>query len=274
MPRTRRIKSETGIYHVVLRGNNKQTIFEDEEDNKMFLITLKQFRKKSGYRILAYCLMGNHVHLLMKTGEESIGQCFRRIGASYVYWYNLKYFRVGHLFQDRFKSEVVETDAYLKAVIRYIHRNPLKAGMVERLEDYSWSSFGEFLGLNDAQLVDKDFVLKLFAEDMNQAISNFKTFNEIDSDDNCMDISNRKRLTDERAIELIKRKFSLRSIKDISNFELEQRKTCLKFLLNEGLSVLQISRITGISRYFIYSEVIDKSKQGAVEQYYYNRDGV
>jgi len=112
MPRTRRIKSETGIYHVVLIGNNKQTIFEDEEDNKMFLITLKQFRKKSGYSILGYCLMGNHVHLLMKTGEESIGQCFRRIGASYVYWYNLKYFRVGHLFQDRFKSEVVETEEY------------------------------------------------------------------------------------------------------------------------------------------------------------------
>src|SRR6056297_2046604 len=228
MPRTRRLKSETGIYHVVLRGINKQTIFEDEEDHEMFLQTLDQYKKKSGYKILAYCLMGNHVHLLMKTEDESLGQCFKRIGASYVYWYNMKYYRVGHLFQDRYKSEAVETDDYFKAVIRYIHRNPLKAGMVARLEDYTWSSYREYLGLNDTYHVDKDFVLKLFNEDQAEAIKDFKAFNEIENDDRCLDISNKKRMRDDMAIRIIKKKFSVNSAKDISNFDLEQKQVCVQ----------------------------------------------
>src|SRR6056297_2642437 len=186
MPRTRRLKSETGIYHVVLRGINKQTIFEDEEDNEKFLQTLDQYKQKSGYKLLAYCLMGNHAHLLMKTEDESLGQCFKRIGASYVYWYNMKYYRVGHLFQDRFKSEAVETDHYIKAVIRYIHRNPIKAGLVKALEDYAWSSYREYLGLSDALHVDRDFILKLFNEHSTQAVADFKEFNEIETDDRCL----------------------------------------------------------------------------------------
>src|SRR6056297_2284982 len=248
MPRMRRIMSETGIYHVVLRGNNKQTIFEDEEDNEMFLLTLDQYKKKSGYNLLAYCLMGNHVHLLIKTENESLGQCFRRIGASYVYWYNMKYYRVGHLFQDRYKSEAVETDDYIKAVIRYIHRNPIKAGVVKKLEDYTWSSYGEYIGLSDEHHVDKDVVLPLFNEDKTQAIADFKAFNEIESDDRCLDISGKKRMSDERAIQLIKRKFSVKSSKDIGDYELEQKRACVRYLLDKGLSVLQISRVTGISR--------------------------
>jgi REP element-mobilizing transposase RayT len=252
MPRTRRLKSETGIYHVVLRGINKQTIFEDEEDNEMFLLTLDQYKQKSGYKLLAYCLMGNHVHLLMKTEDETLGQCFKRIGASYVYWYNMKYYRVGHLFQDRYKSEAVETDDYFKAVIRYIHRNPLKAGMVKRLEDYTWSSYREYLGLNDTLYVDKDFVLKRFNEVQAQAIKDFQAFNEIENDDHCLDISKKKRMSDEMVIRIIKKKFFVNSAKDINQFDLEQKKVCVLYLLDKGMSVLQISRVKGICRYFIY----------------------
>ncbi len=91
----------------------------------------------------AYCLMGNHVHLLMRTDEndEPMGQIFRRICAQYVYWYNGKYERVGHLFQDRFRSEPIENDAYLLSVLRYIHQNPVKAGMVHDMADYPYSSY-------------------------------------------------------------------------------------------------------------------------------------
>jgi len=245
------MKSETGIYHVVLRGNNKQTIFEDEEDNEMFLLTLDQYKQKSGYKLLAYCLMGNHVHLLMKTEDEMLGHCFRRIGASYVYWYNMKYYRVGHLFQDRYKSEAVETDEYLRAVIRYIHWNPLKAGIVKRLEDYTWSSYREYLGLSDEGHVERDFVLSLFHEDMEQAVADFKVFNEIESEDRCLDISNKKRMSDEMAIQLIKKKFTVQSSKDIGAFDPEQKEASIKYLLDKGLSVIQISRVTGIGRYFI-----------------------
>jgi len=245
------MKSETGIYHVVLRGINKQTVFEDAEDNEIFLLTLDQNKQKSEYKLLAYCLMGNHVHLLMKTEDESLGQCFRRIGASYVYWYNMKYYRVGHLFQDRYKSEAVETDDYLKAVIRYIHWNPIKAGIVKRLEDYPWSSYQEYLGLSDEDHVDRDFVLTLFHEDEEKAVADFKTFNEIESDDRCLDISEKKRMSDEMAIRMIKKKFSVTSSKNIGDFEPEQKQACIQYLLEKGLSVIQISRVTGLSRYFI-----------------------
>jgi len=251
LPRTRRLKSETGIYHVVLRGINKQTIFEDEEDNEMFLVTVNQYRKQSGYLLLAYCLMGNHIHLLMKTGSEELGQIFRRIGASYVYWYNRKYERTGHLFQDRYKSEAVETDAYLFAVLRYVHQNPLKAGLVKNLEDYPYSSFAEYLGLNDENYVDKDFVLSLFHEDRAQAIVDFREYNELITDEKFLDISDRKYISDKTAIELIKKKYSVSSSLELQGFESKKREKCIRFLLDKGLSVRQISRLTGITRYVI-----------------------
>ena len=128
MPRTARTKSESGIYHVMLRGINQQVIFKDEEDNRKFLEVLNDCKAVSGYKLFAYCLMGNHIHLLIKVEKEDLEQIFKRIGGRFVYWYNGKYSRGGHLFQDRYKSEPVETDEYFLAVLRYIHQNPVKAG--------------------------------------------------------------------------------------------------------------------------------------------------
>jgi REP element-mobilizing transposase RayT len=251
MPRTRRVKSETGIYHVILRGINKQIIFEDDEDHEMFLKTLKQYKSQSQYKLLAYCLMGNHVHLLLKTEKEELGQIFRRIGASYVYWYNHKYNRTGHLFQDRYKSEVVETDAYLFAVLRYIHQNPIKAGIVNKLEEYTWSSYAEYLRLTNDQYVDQDFVLNLFDENRSKAIDDFKVFNETKTDEECLDIRERRTISDQEAIKLIKKKYVVTSSRELNHFEGKKRTKCLKFLLKKGLSERQIARITGISRYIV-----------------------
>ena len=147
MPRTARKISKTGIYHLVLRGINRQTIFEEDEDAIKFLDTLQRYQKECDFEIYAYCLMGNHIHLLVKEGKEKIGQTMKRIGVSYVYWYNYKYDRSGHLFQGRYKSEVVEDDSYLLVVFRYIHQNHLKAKMVKDIEDYQWSSYHEYMGI-------------------------------------------------------------------------------------------------------------------------------
>ena len=136
MARTARAVGDSGIYHVMLRGINRQRIFEDDEDREKFLEILKKSKEKDGFDLLAWCLMPNHVHLLIKENEVKLGTIFRRIGASYVYWYNGKYERTGHLFQDRFKSEPVEDDAVSLTVIRYIHRDPVKAGLCERPEEY------------------------------------------------------------------------------------------------------------------------------------------
>ena len=143
MPRQARRKSESGIYHIILRGINQQQIFEDEEDSRRFLETLSKYKEQCGYEIYAYCLMGNHVHILLKEGKENLTLVLKRIAGSYVYWYNWKYHRSGHLFQDRFKSEPVEDDAYFLTVIRYIHQNPVKAGICRNVDGYKFSSYNE-----------------------------------------------------------------------------------------------------------------------------------
>ncbi|MGV8147276.1 MAG: transposase [Alkaliphilus sp.] len=121
MPRQKRKISEIGIYHIMIRGINRQMIFEDDEDYCKFLEVLKTTKEKSEFEIYGYCLMGNHVHLLLREGKESLSKVMQRICSCFVYWYNSKYDRYGHLFQERFKSEVVENEAYLITVLRYIH---------------------------------------------------------------------------------------------------------------------------------------------------------
>lgn len=129
MPRQARKKSESGIYHIMLRGINQQQIFEDREDYEKFLEILKDCKAICEFKLFAYCLMGNHIHLLIQEGTESLEQVFKRLCGRFVYWYNVKYRRVGHLFQDRFKSEPVDSDDYFFTVQRYIHQNPIKAGL-------------------------------------------------------------------------------------------------------------------------------------------------
>lgn len=253
MPRTAREKSKTGIYHVILRGINRQTIFEDDEDAAKFIQTLEKYRKKSGFVLYAYCLMGNHVHLLIKEEEEDLGTSIKRIGASYVYWYNWKYERYGHLFQDRYKSENVENDKYFLAVLRYIHQNPLKAELVGELADYTWSSFGEYIG--KVKLVDKGYVLKLFSNNWLKAIEGFKEFHAIEGQEICLDIDEKKKWKDSDAIELIKNICQVASCKEVQKLDKKDQSQYFKLLHKEGLSARQIARITGIGRWIILKAI-------------------
>jgi len=127
MPRIARQLSETGTYHVFLRGIDRLAIFEESEDFLRFRDIIAKARSSSRFSLLGYCLMGNHIHMLMRTGEEDIGQSVKRVAGGYAAWFNWKYDRVGHLFQERFGSEPIETDNYLLAALRYIHQNPVKA---------------------------------------------------------------------------------------------------------------------------------------------------
>nr|WP_311774044.1 transposase [Metabacillus sp. KUDC1714] len=119
----------------MLRGINRQTIFEDDEDKIKFLVTLKKYKEISKFQLYSYCLMDNHIHLLLKESGETISESIKRISSSYVYWYNNKYERCGLLFQERFKSENVENILYFLTVLRYIHQNPLKAGLAKTVFD-------------------------------------------------------------------------------------------------------------------------------------------
>ena len=185
MARQARNKSASGIYHIMMRGINRQNIFEDQVDYIRFIQTLRQYKEISGYQIYAYCLMGNHVHLLLKVGEEPLEQAMRRICGSFVYWYNQKYQRIGNLFQDRFKSEPIENDSYFLTVLRYIHQNPLKAGLVTNIEDYQWSSIGNYISRE--QFVDTKFALQMFDADPQKAVRSFIQFCKTVSDDHCLE---------------------------------------------------------------------------------------
>ena len=159
MPRQARQKSLTGIYHVMMRGIDRATIFHDDEDCEKFLDVMRacraplSVRAQSGdgerqgqspdgwAKYYAYCLMGNHVHLLLQEGDEPIEQIIKRIGVRYASYYNWKYQRSGHLFQDRFRSAPVDDDRYFLAVFRYIALNPVKAGLAKQVGDYPWGSY-------------------------------------------------------------------------------------------------------------------------------------
>jgi len=205
MPRTERKKSSTGIYHVMLRGINRQTIFEDNEDNEKFLQTIRECKELSGFELYGYCLMGNHVHLLLKEGKEGLDLVFKRIGARYVFWYNWKYRRSGHLFQDRFKSEVIESDPYFIVVLRYIHQNPKKAGLCKTIEEYKWSSYGEYI--RQSVIVDHEFALGIIGK------NNFESFMNEKKDDCCLDLVDPNvRLTDEELSKKIEDDLGIKAI--------------------------------------------------------------
>jgi REP element-mobilizing transposase RayT len=207
VPRRAREKSENGIYHIILRGNSRQEIFHDDEDFIHFIETLDKYKTQTNMKVHGWCLMNNHVHLLLEKGEEELSATMKRIGVSFVWFYNMKYETTGHLFQDRFKSEIIDSDKYLMTVIRYIHQNPVKAGLDKNPVDWKWSSCSGYYGKKTffANLLDSNLILGMFAEDRNTAIKKFIEFNEAANDDKCLDDDIRIRLKDEEAREEIKK---------------------------------------------------------------------
>lgn len=241
MPRRAREKSASDIYHVMLRGINQQTIFECEEDNQKFLQTLKAHKAISKYEVYAYCLMGNHAHLLLKVNGEDLPTIFKRIGGSYVYWYNWKYHRVGHLFQDRFKSEPIEDETYFLTALRYIHQNPVKAGLCQKVNEYTYTSYHDYIVGND-NLVDVDFVFGMMDQ------KQFIEFNDVENDDKCLEMEKVSRLTDHEAKEIIEKMSNCKNIVEFQNLNIIKRNAYIKDLHKRGLSIRQISRLTGISK--------------------------
>jgi len=241
MPRQARVKSETGIYHIMLRGINQQQIFEDEEDNLKFIQILKDYKILCKYKIYAYCLMGNHVHLLIKEEFDEIQQIIKRIAGKYVYWYNSKYERTGHLFQDRFKSEPVEEDKYFLTVLRYIHQNPVKAGIVEKIEEYAYSSYNEYL--NGGMIVDTDIVKGMIKTEQ------YIDFHKEIEEEKCLDVEERlHRLTDEAAKRIIIKLSKCNNITEFQRLEPKKRDKLISEFKKRGISIRQISRLTGTSK--------------------------
>ena len=241
MPRQARVKSNSGIYHIMLRGINQQQIFEEEQDYKRFLKILEECKTISEYKVYAYCLMGNHIHLLLEMGKEDCSLVMKRICTRFVYWYNLKYDRVGHLFQDRYKSEPVEDESYMTMAVAYIHQNPMKAGITKGLS-YKYSSYDKYIQ-KDFSFVDGEKVIEaLFPFD-------FEEWHKEIVENKFLDVNETplKRMTDEDIVSIMKEKFKCNSVADFQSLPIPRRNTYVAELNKSGASLRQISRLTGVS---------------------------
>lgn len=176
MTRPRRVEFEGALYHVLARGNNKQDIFGDVADRRHYLALVERYHARYVFRLYAFVLMTNHVHLLVETGETPLSKIMQCLQTSYTQYFNRKYQRVGHLFQGRYKSILCERESYLLELTRYIHLNPVRAGIVQRPEQYPWSSYQSFIGRARMPCVDHDLVLKMLGNRGEGAARRYQQF--------------------------------------------------------------------------------------------------
>jgi REP element-mobilizing transposase RayT len=260
MPRYARKRSSSKVYHVMLRGINRMPIFLDNDDRNRFLETISRMKKEREYEIYVYCLMDNHIHLLMKEGEDTIQRSLKRIGVSYAYYFNKKYDRVGHVFQDRFRSETIENDSYLMAAARYIHNNPVMAGTVEKAVDYPWSSYHEYIKFGEAsETVNTKTLLGMLSDNETTAIKLFEEYTNQPAKEQFIDIDNKaekpeKPVTNAACVveELLKsRGYSLTEIKKIK--DRKKRDEVLREIKEKSsMSIRELSRVLGISKDIIF----------------------
>jgi REP element-mobilizing transposase RayT len=140
MARPPRVEFPGALYHVIVRGNERKPVFRDDADRELYLRRLGHYRERFEFRLIAYCLMTNHVHLALETGKVPLSRILHGLQSSYTQAFNRRHHRSGHLFQGRYKAFLVDAGRYFLALLRYIHCNPLEARLVERAEDFVWSS--------------------------------------------------------------------------------------------------------------------------------------
>jgi len=178
MARRPRIEFEGAFYHVLTRGNQKQKIFLEEKDFSKYLQILIDYKKRYRFLLYAYVLMPNHVHLLVETKDVPLSRILQGINQRYTMYFNWKYDTVGHLFQGRYKAILCDKDEYLLNLIKYIHYNPVRAGIVNSLEKYFWSSHGNYLKTKPAGSVDTQLIFPIFSEKLGQARRLYQKFME------------------------------------------------------------------------------------------------
>jgi REP element-mobilizing transposase RayT len=176
MARKPRIEYSGAFFHIIVRGNNREHVFRENGDYVRYLQKFVHFCREGDIRPYAYCLMPNHIHHLVEMGEVSLSKVLQRFHTWYTQYFNRKYDRVGHLFQGRYKAIVCDKDAYLLELVRYIHLNPVRAGLVESPENYPWSSHRVYLGIDKSELIDPSVVLKQFSGGLSAARRSYATF--------------------------------------------------------------------------------------------------
>ena len=242
MARQGRRASDTGIYHVLQRGINQQRVFEQAEDYIHFLDCLCEVKKISGFTMYAYCLMGNHTHLLLKEGEEPLSMIFRRLGARYVPWFNKKYERSGHLFQDRYKSEPVETDEHFLSAVVYIYQNPVKAGICLLPSEYEWGS-RRFLGKENG-LID---LVELTAI---TPIADIKRKEKELIDNKMLEpmVASRNVYSDKEVVLMMHQFSGVQNASEFQKMPESEQRLLISMMRKELVPIRQVARVTGVSK--------------------------
>ena len=174
MARPLRVEISGGLYHVIARGNERKDIFRDDGDRLRYLDRLAHYREKFSFALLAYCLMDNHVHLAIETGEVPLSRIMAGLQSSYTQYFNRRHGRVGHLFQGRYKALLVEKDLYALALLRYIHENPSKAGVVAKPGHYRWSSDRYYRRGGGPDWLDLDRLLSMLGNRRSAAVRRYR----------------------------------------------------------------------------------------------------
>lgn len=178
MARPLRLEFEGAYYHITSRGDQRGRIFFDVRDRERFLEILKRTKERYGYLLHAYALMDNHYHIFIETPKANLSQIMQNINTSYTVYVNKRHRRCGHLFQGRFKGIIVDKETYLMVLTRYIHLNPVRAGIVKRPEDYRWTSYTEYMdaGKVKESIVDITGTLSCFSKTKKAAMKAYREF--------------------------------------------------------------------------------------------------
>lgn len=252
MPRTARKASLSNIYHVMMRGVNRQAIFENDGDRLHFMSVLKECKEISGFRLHAFCLMPNHLHFLIEPAGEPLDLVFRRIGIRYAVWYNRKHQRAGHLFQDRFRSENVENDLYYMTVLRYILQNPMKAGLEPRLGTYRWSSYPAY-AKGTGSITDTQYATELFG-----TRESLIDFVRMGNEDIVMDETDPEwPLQDDDAKKIMEQITGCSATEEFRRLDRQLRNEYIRRMYAEKLSIGQIARLAGFSKSTVHEAVRD-----------------
>jgi REP element-mobilizing transposase RayT len=247
MTRQPRQISSTGFYHIVFRGMNHCHVFEEPDDFEKFLSLLSSVKAELDIEVIAFCLLDNHAHIVLH--EKVAGDiilAMRKLLGPYANWFNRKYLRSGSLVANRYKSECVEDDRYLFAVIRYIHQNPLVAGISTSLDEYPWSSYHAYISDKTA-LVDTSYILKTFAADKTKAIKGFIDFHS-DIKDFKHSLSDRQNRTEAEIRAGIRTICGDIKPDELGRLSKQERNALLAIMRKQGFSIRQIERVTGIPR--------------------------
>ena len=253
MTRIPRIYANSKTYHIIFKGIDNQNIFYDDQDRKIFLKYLSITKKEFAYNIYSYCLMDNHVHMVIKSEKEFLSKAMQSLMIRYVHYFNKKYKRIGTLLQARFKSKNVENQRYFLEVCRYVHRNPENAG-ISKTQDYQWSSYHEYIGKGN--IVDKNVLLHYFGNDLNEFINYTMKDNKFEDLEELAEYEIMGKLSDEEVVNIIMNMFKIDNVSEISNFFRNRTKEEFKNDIGrirkiKGTNKTQIARIIRVSRWVL-----------------------